>query len=246
MISLSLSLAKANFKLRNEGSYLGFFWYLLNPLALFLAILLIREHASFGSNIEHYPLYLLVGLLMYNFFSQTIGASYGLIAQNANFIKSIRIPEEAIVLSRVLQAVFSHLFEVAILLVSALYFGINPIAIFIYLAIFVVFAIFVLGLCFAAAVFGLFASDLSNVWIAVSQILFFVTPVFYEPISGSLLSKINTWNPLYYFLEVARSPFIYDKFPFTTLALISVASFVSFFVGLYIFRKGKWQFAELV
>ena len=66
-IELSFALAKAQFKLRNEGSYLGIFWYILNPIFIFSLLLLIFS-TRVGQGIPHYPLYLLLGIIMFNFF----------------------------------------------------------------------------------------------------------------------------------------------------------------------------------
>ena len=71
ILGLSLQLAKARFKLRNEGSYLGIFWYLLEPFLLFVIILGIRSAFVGGSGGEDYPLYLIIGLVMINFFTGT-------------------------------------------------------------------------------------------------------------------------------------------------------------------------------
>jgi len=67
--NLSITLAKMEFKLRNEGSYLGLFWYFLNPLFTFILLNFIFS-AKFGQDIAFYSLYLLLGIIMFNFFSQ--------------------------------------------------------------------------------------------------------------------------------------------------------------------------------
>ncbi|MBD3260723.1 MAG: ABC transporter permease, partial [Candidatus Altiarchaeales archaeon] len=66
---LSLSIAEAEFKLRNEGSYLGILWYLLEPLLMFILLLFVFSK-SLGQDIPHYPLYLLVGIIVFNFFQK--------------------------------------------------------------------------------------------------------------------------------------------------------------------------------
>jgi ABC-type polysaccharide/polyol phosphate export permease len=247
ILALSFSLAKVNFKLRNEGSYLGFLWYLLNPLALFFVILFVRNHAFANSFIPLFPAYLLVGLLMFNFFSQTVGASIGVIALNANLIKSIKIPQEAIVLSRVIQALLSHLFEIIILVVCIFYFSVNISAIFFYLLIFLLLTVFVAGLSFLFATIGAYVSDLSNVWVVFMQLVFFVTPIFHMPDSDSLLLQLNLFNPLYYFIKAAREMFIYGKSPSALLILgLFLISIVSLVLGLFVFQRQKSKFAEIV
>ena len=65
-ITLSVALARAHFKLRNEGIYLGIAWYLLNPLLLF-AILFFVFSDRLGSSIPYYPAYLFLGIIMFNY-----------------------------------------------------------------------------------------------------------------------------------------------------------------------------------
>lgn len=244
---LAYSLAKANFKLRNEGSYFGTFWYLLNPLAMFVVILFVRQYAFKDSGVSLYPMYLLVGLLMFNFFTQTIGAAFAIIEDNSSFIKSIKIPLEAIVLARVLQSVFSHFFEMAILAVCMVYWHIGIEALLVYVVVFAVFAVFVLGASLLAAVIGAHIRDIRNVWVVLSQILFFITPIFYAPINGSLLARLNEFNPLFYFLESGRSMFVYGKIPGIALTVsMLILATVSLVVGIYVFHKNKMKFAELV
>ncbi len=79
-LKISLALAKADFSLRIEGNYLGIFWYLLNPLAMFLVIILIKNYALKNVDTEYYAIYLLIGLTGFNFFKQAL----------TNSIKSIR------------------------------------------------------------------------------------------------------------------------------------------------------------
>jgi ABC-type polysaccharide/polyol phosphate export permease len=247
IFSLSLSLAKANFKLRNEGSYLGLFWYLLNPFALFFVILFVRHQAFENTSFVLFPVYLLIGLLMYNFFTQTITAAIGIITANANFIKSLKMPVESIVVSRVMQSIFSHTFEILLIIACMMYFSIPLSSLGVYVIIFILFALFTLGAAFIFATIGVFIPDLSNIWTVLSQILFFMTPIFHVPDPSSLLATINYLNPLYYFLLAGRMMFVEGAFPHALLMLqISSMSIVFLVVGFIVFETQKSKFAELV
>src|SRR4030043_292518 len=107
MWGLSLSLAKFKFKLRNEGSYLGIIWYLLSPL-FFFTLLFFIFNERIGSNIQNYPLYLLIGIIMFNFFQSVTSEAATIILTNRGLIKSIKFPRESLVLSNLLRALFSH------------------------------------------------------------------------------------------------------------------------------------------
>ncbi len=255
---LSLSLAKTNFKLRNEGSYLGFIWYILSPLALFFIILFVKNQAFNGSlspsvlrgtmaNLtNYYPVYLLVGLLLFNLFAQTVSVSMDVIRSNANFVKSIKIPLESLVLAKVFQFLFSHIFEILLLVVCLMYLGISLVGLLPYLVVLILFLFFVAGICFLFSTLGVFVNDLNNVWLAVSQLLFFITPIFYIPVEGTLLYKINMYNPLFYFMQSARGVLLGVDVSNFIWMIATLISLVTFSVGFLIFRKFKPRFAEFV
>lgn len=246
ILGLSLQLAKANFKLRNEGSFFGIFWYLLEPFLLFLIILMIRGMFNM-KGIEHYPIYLLLGLIMFNFFSGTTSKSTKLIERNASFIKSMKINHESFVVSHITEGVFSHFFEVILFAVFMLYFKISLAWILFYPIIFVFLFLFLIGLSFLLSTIGAYVNDLDNVWKVIMKLLFFGTPIFYVVQEGSLIYNISLFNPLFYFLEVSRSLIIYHQFPGLWMMIIPVViSLVVFLLGIYVFEKFKNKFAEVV
>jgi ABC-type polysaccharide/polyol phosphate export permease len=246
-ISLGYSIAKANFKLRNEGSYLGIFWYLLNPLSFFLVILFVYRALFSSQEIVYYPMYLFMGLIMINFFNQLISTSVKLIENNAGFIKSVKVPYETFVLAAVFQSVFSHAFELLIVAVLFLYFHLSLIGILWYLVVFVFFTLFTLGACLTVATLGAYLNDLGNIWAILSQLLFFASPVFYAVHPGTYLYLGNLLNPLFYFFTAARDVSIYATIPAWWMILILVAvSLCSMLIGMAIFNRFKGRFAEMV
>ena len=113
ILGVSASLAKAGFKLRNEGSFIGIFWYLLEPLLMFM--ILINLQGVMNTRIEMYPIYLFLGLIMFNFFANSTSQAITMLSSKAKFIKSMRIPHESLVISGMLQTTFSHIFEIILL-----------------------------------------------------------------------------------------------------------------------------------
>ena len=246
ILGLGFQLAKANFKLRNEGSYLGIFWYLLEPFLLFLIILLIKATFSI-EGITNYPLYLLMGLIMFNFFTGVTSKCTSLITSNANFIKSMKINYESLVLSQILEGVFAHIFEIILFIIFMIFYKVSVIGILFYPLIFILFFLFVLGTGFILSTIGVYINDLSNVWRVITRFLFFVTPLFYVITAGSLIYKANLFNPMYYFITISRDLIIYNKIPELWMISVLIAfSLVTFLIGIYIFNKFKHKFPELV
>ncbi|MFA5023053.1 MAG: ABC transporter permease [Candidatus Paceibacterota bacterium] len=237
---LGLSLAKANFKLRTEGSYLGVLWYLLDPILLF-TILIFVFGSNLGAQIKLYPLYLIWGLALFNFFSAVTSQATSVIAGNSLFIKSMKINSEALVVSVLFQTIFSHVFELAVLLALMIYWSVSLAGLVFYPAIFLFFALFTLGVSFILAALGVYVSDLNNVWKFFTQLLFFATPIFYAASPKWLLAL----NPLAAYLTITRGLVIYGQWPgLKIILLIAVVSLATFVLGWGLFYKVKNKFAE--
>lgn len=246
ILGLSYQLAKANFKLRNEGSYLGVFWYLLEPLLIFIVILGIHSAFSFSS-VENYPLYLLLGLIMFNFFSGTTSRATGFITGSGNLIKQVKIDQETVVFSQVVEASFSHVFEFILFAGFVLFFGGSILWVLFYPLIFLFYFLFILGFSFLLAALGVYINDLSNVWRVVTRVLFFFTPLFHSASEGTFLHTANFFNPLFYFIEIGRSLMVYNMIPELWMVYLIIGISVFFFVlGIFVFEKYKYRFAEMV
>lgn len=244
-LRLSFSLAKTQFKLRNEGSYLGVFWYLLDPLAMF-SIILILGGVITKTDIKNYPIYLLLGLIMFNFFRQMTINSTNSIVANTHFIKSMKISSESFVVSVAIQSFFSHIFELAILLFFMIFFKVPLIGFFFYPAIFLFLFLFSIGASFILATLGVYINDINNVWSVFINLLWFSTPIFYV-ISVGGATFINKLNPMFYFVNIAREIVIgnadFSAGQFIGTAFLSTAFFLA---GLIVFEKCKNNFAELI
>jgi len=247
ILGLSLQLAKAGFKLRNEGSYLGILWYLLNPLLMFCLLFLIFSN-RLGVEIPNYPLYLLLGIIMFNFFQQaTTEATKTIIHEYRLLIKSINFPRESLIGSIVLKTLFSHLFEIILFIIFLLIFKNSLIGIISYPIILLFFCFFAFGVSLILAALTVYFIDLENIWLFASRLVWLGTPIFYAIEGQTRLFYINLLNPMYYFITIARDLIIYARTP--ELWLISGAvgySLLFLVIGFLIFNKLKIKFAEML
>lgn len=243
---LGLILAKTNFKLRNEGSYLGILWYLLEPLCFFMIILLVGGIIN-SRPVDNYPLYLFLGLIMFNFFMNSTTLASRSIIDNGHLIKSMKISQESLVISSVFQFIFSHIIEMVIFLAFMVYFGANFLNLIFYFPILFFFILFVLGASFILAAIGAYVNDLSNIWGVATRLLWFLTPIFYVVPPSSLYQKINYLNPIFHFINLSRKIIIYNESPeASTLILAIIFSLLSLLFGILVFEKFKHRFAEKI
>jgi len=237
---LSFQLAKAGFKLRNEGSYLGIFWYLLNPILLFVLLFFVFSD-RLGTGIPQYPLYLLLGIIIFNFFQNaTLEATRTIIKEYAGLIKSINFPRESLIGSIIFKSIFSHLFEIILFIIFLLVFGNQLTGLVFYPIVILFFCFFIFGSSLILSSLTVYFFDLENIWNFAVRLLWLGTPIFYAIGGQTKLLYINLFNPLYYFITIAREVVIYGKIPELWLILGCLTfSFVSLLIGLLIFDKLK-------
>lgn len=245
-LSLSFQLAKTGFKLKNEGSFLGILWYLLNPVLMFGLLLLIFSELT-GKEIANYPLYLLLGIIIFNFFAHSTIESSTVINNSAGIIKAINFPRQTLISSAVLQSLFSHLFEIIIFIIFLLIFQTSLIGIIFYPIILLFLYLFTYGISLILSSVSIYLADLKNSWLFVSRLLWFATPIFYTIGEQKELLLINLFNPMYYFITVARDIIIYAKMPALWLIGGMIGyTLLSLLAGSIIFNRLKKKFTELI
>jgi ABC-type polysaccharide/polyol phosphate export permease len=243
---LSFYLAKSGFKLRNEGSYLGIIWYLLNPI-LFFCLLFVVFSQSLGSEIENYAIYLFIGIIMFNYFQSITLESTELIKNNRGLFKSINFSKSAFIFGNTLKFLFSHLLEFLVLILFALLIKEDISNILIYPIILIFFTLFTLGISLLLSSICIFFVDIKNIWIFLSKLIWFGTPIFYKISKGTLIYKVNLLNPLYYFIEITREIIIYNRFPSLQSIILSIFFSISTLIlGLIIFEKLKYHIMERI
>jgi ABC-2 type transport system permease protein len=116
--ALLSELVRTDFKLRYQGSALGYAWSLLRPLLIFIILYLVFvKMLRIGSAIPHFPVYLLLGIVIWNFFLEMTMQSLGSIVGRGELIRKIRIPRWIIVLSSSISALINLFLNLLVVLV---------------------------------------------------------------------------------------------------------------------------------
>lgn len=246
IFTLSTQLAKATFKLRNENSYLGFIWYLLNPILMFLLLFFIFKD-RLGDDIQSYPLYLFLGIIMFNYFQAITQESTHSIRTNGNVVKTLKFPLISLNISVIMVTFLAHVFEVGVLVIFLLFYNVPAWGIILYPVVLIFFSIFCLGCSLILSALAVYFTDLYHIWAFASRLLFFATPIFYSLDSGTLLFKLNLLNPMYYYITITREIIVYNSVPDLWLLLGTFGfTLIVLAAGLVIFNVLKNKFAELI
>src|SRR5665647_842051 len=254
--ALLSELVRTDFKLRYQGSALGYAWSLLRPLLLFLILYIVFvKFLKIGEGVPHYPIYLLLGIVIWNFFNEMTVQSLGSIDGRGDLIRKIRIPRWIIVFSSSISALINLGIS---LLVVAVFMVFNHVDLYktiilLPLILLEVYA-FALGLSlFLSAAFVKFR-DVSYIWEVILQAGFYLTPILYplSRITNLTFQKLLLINPMAQTIQDARyavvthqTQTIYSVFQGGYYALIPFVIVVFVLVGgLVYFRKESKYFAE--
>jgi ABC-type polysaccharide/polyol phosphate export permease len=244
--SLGLTMARIGFKLQNEDSWFGPLWYLLSPVLTFFLMLGIFQD-RLGNSIPNYPAYLLLGIILFSYFQKIADSSVTSIRGSAGIIKSINFPKESLILSNLFSILISHILEIIILILFFIFFGVEIKMLIFYPTILLFLSIFAYGAGLILASVAVYFVDLGIVWGFLVRLIWLATPIFYSIEGQTRLGIINLFNPMYYFISVARDIIIYAKVPELWLIFGMIGYSLLFFVtGLFIFNKLKLRFAELI
>lgn len=198
-------MVRADFKVKYQDSILGYFWSVLRPLFLFgILYLVFTVGLRVGRGIDHWPVALLAGIVLWQFFTDVTKSGLKSVVKNGSLLRKINFPRYIVVVSGTVSAFISLLINFTLIVVFALISGVAllptlPIALLIIVQVFV----FSLGLAFFMAALHVKFRDIEHIWDVLLRGMFYTSAVIF-PISmiaergetGLLASKILLMNPI--------------------------------------------------
>lgn len=207
-VVLLKQLVKTDFKLRYQGSALGYVWSLLRPLLLFVTLYLVfAKFLKVGSAVPHYPVYLLFGIVLWNFFGEVTTGSVGAVVGKSDLIRKINFPKYNIILAVSFSAVINLLLNFVVIAIFMIvgHVGISWHAV---LLLPLLAELFVVALAMAFLLSALFVKfrDVSYIWEVLMQAGFYATPILYplSRIPYHRVRELMLLNPLAQIIQDAR------------------------------------------
>ena len=243
--SLILHFSLMTTKVRYLGTYMGFLWAILEPLFAFVILYLVFSSIRVSSRPE-YPIYLLIGILIFQIFTR--GTQNGLtsIRTNAGIIKSINIQKEFFPVVSTGSTAIIMCFQLVVFFILLAFLNYSPDISLILLPIpLLLLLIMILGLSYILSIVYVYIKDIQFAWNIFTYALFFVTPIFwYLDEVGGLLSEIQKINPVGQIMELMHK-IIFGEIPSVQeWAITSIYCIGIFIVGYIIFKKYEGKIAE--
>jgi ABC-2 type transport system permease protein len=213
-IILLRQLVKTDFKLRYQGSTLGYVWSLLRPLLLFLILYLVfGVFLKAKGNIPHYPVYLLLGIVLWNYFAEVTSGSVGAIVGRGDLLRKINFPKYVIILAGSFSAFINLLINFVVIIIFMVFTHLAPTwhALIIIPLVAELFVFSIAMAFFLSALFVRFR-DVSYIWEVIMQGAFYATPILY-PMSyiPHRYAKILILNPMAQIIQDARHVVVTSK-----------------------------------
>jgi len=251
---LLLVFTKKELKVKYKNSALGFLWSFINPIVI-TAIYTFVFSVVFPTSIKDhpFPLYLIIGLLPWNFFTMAISMCSGSIIGNGNLIKKVFFPKEIIPLSIVLSGLINFLLEIIVILVILIAMGYNfiPYIPVFFLAIFLQ-IIVTIGFGFIFASVTVYFRDIEQLLPIILLVWFFATPIVYplndiSSKSSAAATFLKIANPMTSIMLLYRESLLYLRWPSISLMFYATGSSLTvLFAGYYIYKKLSPNFAKEV
>lgn len=254
---LLTELTKTDFKLRYQGSVLGYLWALLRPLLMFAILYIVfAKLLQFGNDIPHYPVYLLTGTVLWSFFTECSQQGIQAMVGRGDLIRKISFPKYIVTVSTTLTAVINLLINLVVIVIFALINGVAPSFSWL-LVLPLIFELYLLalGISFLLGSINVKYRDIGSIWDVLIQALFYAVPIIY-PIA--MVAETSTWAAKVILLNPIAQVIQDVRWSLITPATVTTSGFVGvwaelvamgivlviFVIGALVFRQRSRFFAE--
>ena len=235
---LLLYLVTSGLKAENRNTFLGYLWWLLDPflniIVYYFLVVVIMKRGS-----PDYSQFLVIGMVVFRYFSTSVSFSSGAIVNNAGIITQVYLPKAIFSFGTVLSQTINFLFGLVVVEILLFFFHVTqgieliclPLIILVQLLFQLAISLFLSYIC-------VFIRDFKNIVGHIIMILHFVAPVIWEI---NFLPKQYVWvikyDPLAWVLQAYRDVMMYKSFPDFKLLFLLVVLSVGFILGMFVFYE---------
>lgn len=238
---LLIYLVKSGLKAEHRNSYLGYFWWLLDPLLsiavyYFLVVIILQRGG------EDYAIFLVIGIIVWRWISSSINSSANAILRYSSIINQVYLPKFIFPLSFTITQLFNFLFGLIVIAIAVVALGVTPTWHIVLVPIPIVVTLtFLLAVGSVLGYFTVFVRDIDNVLTHIIRIFFYASPIIWE--GGRLPPEygfIVDMNPIAMLVNSFRDVIMYHQLPdFLRLSIIFVISIVVILIMIRHFSKNE-------
>lgn len=243
---LLLELVKRDIKVRYRRSALGMLWSVLNPLLTMLVMSFVFSNI-FRNNLQNFPVYLITGQLVFNFFSEASNQCMTSVLDNRMLIQKVYIPKYILPMSRVSASLVNMLFSLIALVIVLIFTG-TPVtwtALMMPLLFLYLFG-FTLGVGLLLSCLAVFFRDIVHLYGVVLTAWLYFTPIFYPlDILPQIGQTLIRFNPLFHYVRFFRQCVWSQQWPVLSMHVYCIGfALITLSAGLLVFFRNQHKFAQ--
>lgn len=238
------AMVKRDFKRKYRRSVLGVVWSVLNPL-LMMVVLTAVFSFMFRFSIEHYPLYIILGQILFSLVSNSTDQAMRSIVDSSSMIKKIRIEKMVFPIEKVIFELVNFGFSCIAVIAVMAYLQVMPTWHLVFLPLVVLYTvIFSIGISLILAAMGVFFRDMFHIWGVFTTAWMYASPIIYpmDMLSGWMVDVMQ-FNPMYHYVQYFRDIVMWGTAPGLLENGICLGmAVITFWVGFLVFRKTERKF----
>lgn len=245
---LLYNLISRDFKLKYRRSVLGVAWSVLNPLLMCAVMVIIFGTllGGRGSGIENFPVYLVIGQLMFAFFRDSTTMAMSSVMDNAMLLRKVYIPKYVFPLEKICFGLVNYLFSFVALLIIMIVTR-TPLHATVLLAVYPIITLFVfsLGVGLVLSTLVVFFRDVIHLWEVFTTVLMYFSAIFYAPeqFGNLLLENVIKCNPIYWYITAFRTAVLDGHvLTFNMVAICGICALLMLGIGVWVFKKNQDKF----
>jgi lipopolysaccharide transport system permease protein len=243
------NLVLKDFRIRYRNMSLGILWSLINPLVMMGVLTFVFQRIYGNSTPPSFPLFVLCGLVPFNFFTAAWLSGTTSIIANAQLVKRVPVPREIVPIAAVFSNCVHLAIQVALLLVLTYFFGLHANRFWLWLLpLWLLYIAFVCGVSLISSAVSVFIRDTQYVVESFNVVLFWLVPIFYGfEVIPAKYATVYRFNPVAALVLAMRRILLENQAPQATLVLnMVIAAAVALGIGLVVFGKLKHRFYEYI
>lgn len=239
-------LIKRDLRGRYKGSVFGFLWNFINPLCQIIVYYLVFSKV-FRSGIEDFHVFLVVGIMPWNFFSEALSSGTGCIVEHSDMTKKIYFPREVLPIAAVSSRFVNLMLTYVIVFLVIMFSGVGIGTSIVYLPlVFVIHYALVLGCVLILSAINVYFRDIQHIVGVLLMAWVWMTPIMYsyDMLSG-IMKTVVDFNPMTSIILAYQNILYYKMSPdLLKLGKIGLFSIGVLLIGEFIFYALEKNFAE--
>lgn len=242
---------KSELKSEVASSYLNWIWWVLEPF-MFMLVYYFIATILFDNKIEYFPVFVFIGLTVWNFFNKTMLASVRLVKTNSSVVSKVYLPKYIMILQKMYVNGFKTLISFGIVVLMMIYYQV-PITwnVLYVIPLLIILALFTFGFSAIVLHFGVFVDDLFNVITIMLRVVFYMSGVFYDlsdkGISPLLKSLLLKFNPTAFIMHDLRNVLLKSHAPsFNVMIFWFVMGIIVSAIGVYTIYKYENSYVKVI